>query len=236
MVDLEVKKGEIKGLIGPNGSGKTTLLNTITGIYQPDGGTIVYKGVQLQGLTPHQIAKLGVSRTFQNLRLSPGLSVVDNVMVGRTRLLTTGLLKTLLRTSDYCKEENENREKSLELLAFVGLLPKTDTLSINLSYGERRRLEIARALALEPGLLLLDEPTAGMVMHERNEIVGLIKKIREQGITIIIIEHTMHVITSLCDSVAVLNFGEKIAEGTTFEVMNNEDVIEAYLGKEGAAC
>lgn len=233
-VSFNLRETEIRGLIGPNGSGKTTLINVATGIYPPTSGFIVFRERKYDHLAPNALVKYGMNRTFQNIRLFDSLTCLENVMVGRYRHFCSNLVNVLLRDKIFWKEEKEAEEKAMNLLEFVGIRHKAYDLSVNLSFGERRRLEIARALASDPFLLFLDEPTAGMVLHERKEIVELVKKIRNEGKAVVIVEHTMHVITSLCDNVTALNFGKKIAEGEPEKVLRNSEVIEAYLGKDEA--
>jgi branched-chain amino acid transport system ATP-binding protein len=234
-VDLTVNSGEIVGLIGPNGAGKTTFFNCLTGLYVPTEGKVTYKDTVLPP-KPHLVTQAGVARTFQNIRLFPNMTVLENVLVGRHTRTKEGLWSALLRLPGFNKAENASRERAMELLEFTGLAAKADHLSRNLPYGEQRKLEIARALASEPGLLLLDEPTAGMNPQETRAAEELIFAIRDQGIAVLVIEHDMRFIMNLCDRVSVLVQGEKLVEGTPDIVQADERVIAAYLGTpfEGA--
>lgn len=230
-VNFYIKQQEIAGLIGPNGAGKTTLFNLFTGHYQPSGGDIFLKDERIGGLRPHQITEKGIARTFQNIRLFAGMSVLDNVLIGGHTKTSTGLLGAVLQRPKDKKEEREAKEIALSLLSFVGLDAKKNELSRNLSYGEQRRLEIARALAADPELLLLDEPAAGMNPQETINLMQLISRIRdEMRKTILLIEHDMKVVMGISERIAVLNYGRKIAEGTPQEIQRDEAVIHAYLG------
>ena len=231
-VDFCVKKHEIMGLIGPNGAGKTTLFNLFTGHYQPSQGEIYFKKEKINGLKPYQITAKGLSRTFQNIRLFGKMTVLDNVLVGRHARTCSGLIGAILQRPRDKREEADARDIALSLLAFVGLDGKKNEQAKNLSYGEQRRLEIARALAADPELLLLDEPAAGMNPQETGKLMELISRIRdEMNKTILLIEHDMKVVMGISERVAVLNYGRKIVEGTPSEVQQNEDVIHAYLGE-----
>jgi len=231
-VSFSIEQGEVLGLIGPNGAGKTTMFNMITAMFPPSSGEIVFMGQPLSGLKPHEITKRGICRTFQNIRLFSELTVRENVMVGNHCRLTTGVLQSVFRTK-YQKQEEENVLKSSdEILEIVGLSEYSQTIAKNLSYGQQRRLEIARALASRPTLLLLDEPAAGMNEKETNDLFDLIKKIQALNITILLIEHDMPLVMRICSRIVVLNFGKKIAEGTPSSIQNNKEVIEAYLGVE----
>ncbi|SFF18639.1 amino acid/amide ABC transporter ATP-binding protein 1, HAAT family [Actinacidiphila alni] len=234
-VDLTVNSGEIVGLIGPNGAGKTTFFNCLTGLYVPTEGTVSYRG-EILPPKPHLVTQAGVARTFQNIRLFSNMTVLENVLVGRHTRTREGLLSALIRGPRYHKAEARSRERAMEILEFIGLADKADHLSRNLPYGEQRKLEIARALASEPGLLLLDEPTAGMNPQETRATEELVFAIRDQGIAVLVIEHDMRFIFNLCDRVAVLVQGEKLVEGTSDIVQQDERVIAAYLGEpfEGA--
>ena len=234
-VDLTVNKGEIVGLIGPNGAGKTTFFNCLTGLYVPTEGTVSYQGTVLPP-KPHLVTKAGIARTFQNIRLFANMTVLENVLVGRHTRTKQGLLSALVRGPGYHRAEAESRQRAMELLEFTGLADKAEHLARNLPYGEQRKLEIARALASEPGLLLLDEPTAGMNPQETRATEELVFAIRDQGIAVLVIEHDMRFIFNLCDRVAVLVQGEKLVEGSSDVVQNDERVIAAYLGEpfEGA--
>ncbi|WJV49411.1 ABC transporter ATP-binding protein [Streptomyces flavofungini] len=234
-VDLTVNSGEIVGLIGPNGAGKTTFFNCLTGLYVPTEGKVSYKGTVLPA-KPHLVTDAGIARTFQNIRLFANMTVLENVLVGRHTRTKEGLWSALLRGPGFKKAEAASHARAMELLEFIGLAHKADHLSRNLPYGEQRKLEIARALASEPGLLLLDEPTAGMNPQETRAAEELVFAIRDQGIAVLVIEHDMRFIFNLCDRVAVLVQGEKLVEGTSETVQADERVVAAYLGTpfEGA--
>ena len=237
-LDLHVDEGEIVSVIGPNGAGKTTFFNIITGMFQPDEGEIWFNGHNLVGLRPNKILKLGVARTFQNVRLFPNMTVRQNVMVAQHARTHSGLLAAILRTPGFRREEEMVRQKAEETLAFFGnrlVGYRFDQPAFVLSYANRRRLEIARAMATEATLILLDEPTAGMNPRETIEMTQLIGRLRdEKGYTIIVIEHDMQVVRGVSDQVVVLDYGQKIAEGKYSEVAQNERVLEAYLGRQGA--
>ncbi|WKX69766.1 ABC transporter ATP-binding protein [Streptomyces sp. XD-27] len=234
-VDLTVHPGEIVGLIGPNGAGKTTFFNCLTGLYVPTEGTVNYRGTVLPP-KPHLVTQAGIARTFQNIRLFANMTVLENVLVGRHTRTREGLWSALLRGPGFKRAEAASTERAMELLEFTGLAHKADHLSRNLPYGEQRKLEIARALASDPGLLLLDEPTAGMNPQETRAAEELIFAIRDKGIAVLVIEHDMRFIFNLCDRVACLVQGEKLIEGTPAVVQGDERVIAAYLGTpfEGA--
>ncbi|MFJ2742171.1 ABC transporter ATP-binding protein [Streptomyces sp. NPDC087440] len=234
-VNLTVNAGEIVGLIGPNGAGKTTFFNCLTGLYVPTEGTVTYKGTVLPP-KPHLVTQAGIARTFQNIRLFANMTVLENVLVGRHTRTKEGLWSALLRGPGFKKAEKESHDRAMELLAFIGLENKADHLARNLPYGEQRKLEIARALASDPGLLLLDEPTAGMNPQETRATEELVFAIRDMGIAVLVIEHDMRFIFNLSDRVACLVQGEKLVEGTAEVVQGDERVIAAYLGTpfEGA--
>lgn len=234
-VDLTVRQGEIVGLIGPNGAGKTTFFNCLTGLYVPTEGQVSYKGTVLPP-KPHLVTQAGIARTFQNIRLFSNMTVLENVLVGRHTRTKEGLWSALLRGPGFKRAEAASRARAMELLEFVGLAAKAEHLARNLPYGEQRKLEIARALASDPGLLLLDEPTAGMNQAETRTTEELVFAIRDLGIAVLVIEHDMKFIFNLCDRVAVLVQGEKLVEGTSEVVQGDERVVAAYLGTpfEGA--
>ena len=228
---VKIEKGQIHGLIGPNGAGKTTIFNNITGIYAPDAGKILFLGKDITGSSPHRVAQLGIGRTFQNIRLFSNLSVMENVVIASGMDATYNMPQALLHTKKYKEREQHLQDKAMKLLEIVGLQDKAGERANSLPYGHQRKLEIARAMALEPKLLLLDEPAAGMNADESKELVEFVRQIRDRfEITILMIEHHMDVVTNLCDYCTVLNFGKTLAVGTPTEVKNNPDVIRAYLG------
>ena len=231
-VSFDVPVGKVFGLIGPNGAGKTTVFNLITGLLAPSGGAIELQGQSLLGHAPHQITRRGIARTFQNIRIFKDMTLLDNVVVGMHSHLDYGVPGWLFSLPGFRAQEQRAREKAHELLGWVGLAAKAGDTADNLSYGDQRKLELARALATEPKLLLLDEPVAGMNTGEKVELMGEITNIAKRGYTIFMIEHDMRFVMGLCERIAVLNFGRIIAEGTPDEIKNNADVIEAYLGRE----
>lgn len=229
-IDLAIHQGEIFGLIGPNGSGKTTLFNIITGFLHPTVGQVLFKGGPITGLKPNQIVGLGIGRVFQLSSFFSNLSAKENIVVARHLRTANNIFGSLINTRAYRQEEAKLEQKAVELLAFIGLAERRDTVARNLPYGEQRELELAMALAAEPELLLLDEPATGMNPEETARFMDLIRQLQQSGITILVVEHNMRVVMGLCTRIAVIDFGVKIAEGTAKEITSNDKVISVYLG------
>ena len=231
-LSMKIEKGGLFGLIGPNGAGKTTVFNMLTGVYRPTDGGIRLDGQNLIGKKPHEICKLGVARTFQNIRLFSGLTVLDNVKTGLHNEITYSLAESLFHVGSYRKKERAMNERAMELLSVFGLENVADYKASNLPYGKQRKLEIARALATDPKLLLLDEPAAGMNPNETGELMETIELVRKKfGVTVLLIEHDMKLVSGICEYLYVLNFGRLLAEGTPAEVLKNPEVVTAYLGE-----
>jgi len=235
-MSISLEQGRIASIIGPNGAGKTTFFNTLTGIYKPDEGQINFNDRSLIGLRPDQVSERGISRTFQNIRLFGAMTVLENIIVGMHTQLKQSAIDALFRTKKFHDEERDSENRAKELMAYVGLKNVGNQLARNLPYGGQRRIEIARAIAANPTLLLLDEPTAGMNPNETADAIKLFRRIRDdKGITILLIEHDMRVVMGISEHISVMDYGEKIAEGTPKEIRDNQRVIEAYLGREAAA-
>jgi branched-chain amino acid transport system ATP-binding protein len=235
-MNFSLEKGQIASIIGPNGAGKTTFFNSLTGIYTPEEGEIRFNGHNLIGLRPDQVVERGIARTFQNIRLFGSMTVIENILVGMHIQLKQSGVDALFRTKVFHQEEAEAEQKAKDLMSYVGLKNVGNELARNLPYGGQRRIEIARALAAGPTLLLLDEPTAGMNPNETEEAIKLFRRIRDdKGVTVLLIEHDMRVVMNISERISVMDYGEKIAEGTPAEIRSNQRVIEAYLGREAAA-
>jgi len=231
-ISLCVHSDKITGLIGPNGSGKTTFFNLITGFYKPIRGSVIYKGQDITGLKPHQIAKLGISRTFQKTSLFPELTVMKNIVIGHHIRTRSEIFSALFNTASKRSEERHTNEMAFSVMEFMNMVDKKDFLAKNLSYGDQRRLEIAIAMAADPELLLLDEPAAGMNPEEARRLVELISRIHEKGIAILLVDHNMKVVMNICEHIVVFNFGEKLTEGLPTEISKNTEVMKVYLGEE----
>jgi branched-chain amino acid transport system ATP-binding protein len=229
-VTFHIDEGEILGLIGPNGAGKTTCFNAVTGVYRPTSGDIRFNGESLADMKRYRITKLGIARTFQNIRLFHAMTALENVLVGADAQHNTGVINALFRLPRHRREEQDGHDRAMELLRFMGIHKQADELAANLSYGDQRRLEIARAMATNPSLLCLDEPAAGFNPAEKRTLMELIRKVRDQGYTVLLIEHDMRLVMGVTDRIVVLEFGRKIAEGTPAEIRDNPAVIAAYLG------
>jgi len=229
-VSFHIDEGEILGLIGPNGAGKTTCFNAVTGVYRPTSGDIRFDGQSVAGVKRFKITQRGIARTFQNIRLFKAMTALENVLVGTDAKHSTGIASALFRLPRHRREEEQGHDRAMELLRFMGIANKADELAANLSYGDQRRLEIARAMATDPKLLCLDEPAAGFNPAEKAKLMELIRKVRDQGYTVLLIEHDMRLVMGVTDRIVVLEFGQKIAEGAPAEIRDNPAVIAAYLG------
>ncbi len=234
-VSFTVPRGAIKALIGPNGAGKTTLFNLISGVLRPDSGSITFDGGQVQGLRPHQIAVKGMARTFQHIRLFPKMTVLENLMIGRHIHSSAGFISGMLHLPFTAKEEKTINEKSSEVMEFLGIGGLADDEAVSLAYGQQRIVELGRALACEPKLLLLDEPAAGLNMRETSEMASLIGRIRDRGITVLLVEHDMSLVMNISDEILVLSYGQKIADDRPLAIQKNGEVIRVYLGEDHAA-